>query len=174
MGFLLLLYRRGAPGPGAYPDAGVLRGWRQLLFFSPFIAPLGPTPDSPLSNLQLVGRKSLVHLMDHTVSSAESDPLPSLKRGASPFSEGDCPLQGLQFGAVHPYGPIGARARPSMRQRGPPRFRDGHRGTVSRSRLQSPRLCGGRLSGGVFITCAFGCAYLQRTWGVGVSPHLPH
>jgi hypothetical protein len=58
------------------------------------------------------------------------DLLPPLKRGASPFIEGERLLQGLEFGAVHPYGPIGARAKPSMSPGGYPDLRSGHRWAV--------------------------------------------
>ncbi len=49
------------------------------------------------------------------------DLLPPLKRGAFLFGEGPHLLQGLKFGAAHPYGPIGARAGPSRSPRGSPR-----------------------------------------------------
>lgn len=63
------------------------------------------------------------------------DLLPPLKRGASPFREGDqadpgvaaqdppggFPLQGREFGPVQPYGLIGAQAKP---------FAQGHEGGV--------------------------------------------
>jgi len=79
------------------------------------------------------------------------DLLPPLKRRASPFNEGYRLLQGLEFGAVHPYGPMGAQARPSMSQRVPPHFGSGHRQAGPQPGLQLTRPHGGRLSEHVFI-----------------------
>jgi hypothetical protein len=112
------------------------------------------------------------------------DLLPPLERGASPFGEGDRLLQGLQFGAVHPYGPMGARARASMSQRVPPRFGGGHRQAGPRPGLQLTRPHGGRLSERVFVivrsdvTCppsanVGGPCIPPLKWGALRLPHTP-